>query len=247
MLKINENHLKKIKKIKNQFLSKTDVPKEDDWKNDTNNEIWWSIIGQVIVVGKDSPVDKFWSDNKLRNEVSYDNLIKIKDENEITKKINHALRAVGTRYASDDISKCKKTKSLVHNLKVLKNIKGGPKGLLQRLSELSGRNGDKRKIKYLMKIMFFIKSKGARDFLMGQGLVRNAVAFDVRVITILRKKVGIKIPGGYENDEKLYDNIEKDVLSKICNPLGISGVQFDRMLFQNYDKIMKMNFGQDGP
>ena len=36
---------------------------------------------------------------------------------------------------------------------------------------------------------------------------------------------------------KLYDEIEKEILTKICKPIELSGVEFDRMLYQNYDKI----------
>jgi len=31
-----------------------------------------------------------------------------------------------------------------------------------------------------------------------------------------------------------------DVLTGICEPLGISGIELDRMLYQNYEEIMKM-------
>ena len=54
------------------------------------------------------------------------------------KTINQVLLAVGTRWASSDISKCRKTNALAHNFKVLKKIEGGPKMLLKRISELKG-------------------------------------------------------------------------------------------------------------
>jgi hypothetical protein len=39
-----------------------------------------------------------------------------------------------------------------------------------------------------------------------------------------------------------YDEIEQEILENICKPIGLSGIQFDRMLYQNYDEIMKMKF-----
>jgi hypothetical protein len=72
------------------------------------------------------------------------------------------------------------------------------------------------------------------------GLLKNAVAFDVRVRNVL-DKMGIKTPKGFENDPKSYDTIESDILTEVCKPLGISGIEFDRMLYQNYDKIMIMD------
>jgi hypothetical protein len=239
MLEINNEHLEKFGKIKNSFLSKTKVPQENNWKSWSNNEIWLHLITQVIVVGSSTPADKFKDSLKLKNQVSYESLIQIKDENELKRRINQVLRAVGTRYASSDILKCRKTKALAHNLKIFKNFRNGPKGLLKRLSEFGGPDADRRKIKYLMKIFNFIQNKSARDYLMELGLVRNAVALDVRIQKIF-KKIGIPFPKGFETNPKRYDEIEKDILSKICKPLGLSGVEFDRMLYQNYEDIMDL-------
>jgi len=65
---------------------------------------------------------------------------------------------------------------------------------------------------------------------MGLGLVRNAIALDIRVVNILRR-IGIDIPEGYATNAKLYAKIEKEILEKICIPLKLIGVQFDRLLF----------------
>jgi thermostable 8-oxoguanine DNA glycosylase len=87
----------------------------------------------------------------------------------------------------------------------------------------------------------YIKSKGARDFLMDLGLVRDAIAIDVRMQNVL-KKIGINIPEGIKSNPKLYDKVEEELLSKVCKPLNLSGVEFDRMIYNNYKDIMKMNF-----
>jgi len=241
MLDVREEHLDRFKEIKRRFFEKTDVPEENNWKSWTNDEIWLYLVEQVIVVGSSKPADKFSKDVKLKNQVSYEGLVKIKDEEELKKKINYVLRAVGTRYASSDISKCRKTNALVHNFKVLKSFKDGLQGLLKRLSEFEGLHADKRRIKYLMKIFEYMQSKSARDFLMELGLVRDAIAVDVRVQNIFAK-VGIEIPKGFVVNPKSYDEIESDMLAKICRPLGLYGVEFDRMLYQNYESIMKTNF-----
>ncbi|MCD6226399.1 MAG: hypothetical protein J7J93_01210 [Candidatus Aenigmarchaeota archaeon] len=238
MLKINKDHIKKFEEIKNRFLSKTKIPQENNWEKLTNNDIWLSLITQVMVVGGSAPADKFNSNPVLKNKVSYENLIQIKREEELKKKINEVLRTVGTRYASHDISKCRKTNALVYNLMILKSFRGGPKELLKKLSEFKGKNSDKKRIKYFMKIFKFIQSKSARDNLMSLGFVKNAIALDIRIQKIF-KKMGIQLPKGFENNPKLYDEIEKDILIKICEPLGLLGVQFDRLLYQNYREIMK--------
>lgn len=241
MLDVTNEHLEKFEEIKKRFFSKTEFPKENNWKSWTNNDIWLHLITQVIVVGGSAPADKFNENGQLKNNVSYEKLDLIQNKEELKKIINQTLRAVGTRYASSDINKCRKTNALVHNFKIFRSFKNGPKCLLERLSEFQGSNSDKRKIKYLMKILYFIQNKSARDYLMELGLVKNAIALDVRLQNIL-EFTGVKIPKGFENNPKLYDEIENDILIKICEPLGLSGVQFDRILYQNYKEIMKIKF-----
>jgi hypothetical protein len=109
-----------------------------------------------------------------------------------------------------------------------------------RSFQIEGRDADSFRIKTVMNTLMYIKNKGARDLLMELGLVRNAIGLDVRVQTILQK-VGIKVPEGFQNNPRLYDDFENDILTKICAPLGITGVELDRMLYQNYDDIMKID------
>ena len=83
----------------------------------------------------------------------------------------------------------------------------------------------------------YIKTKGARDFLMELGIVENAIAFDVRVQNVLQK-IGINLPKKFTANPTLYSKIENEILEKICMPLSISGVMFDRMIYQNYNQIL---------
>jgi len=241
MLEIKKEHLQRFEQIKKQFFEKTEVPKENNWRQWTNDEVWLHILEQVIVVGNSKPAERFNKDAKLRNQVSYETLARTREEDELKKEINHVLRSVGARYASSNISKCRKTNALAHNFKVLKRFDDGPKGLLKRLSELEGPYADKRKIKYLMTVFKYIQSKSARDFLMELGIVKDAVALDIRVQNIFAK-IGVQIPKGFEANPKLYDEIEKNILEKVTKPLNLSGVEFDRMLYQNYRSIMNMDF-----
>lgn len=239
MLEIDKRHLKTFKKIKKLFYSKTKIPEEDNWKTWTNNDIWLHMVTQVMAVGGSKPAEKFEKDTKLKSKVAYEKLMQIKEKEERKKTINQVLCAVGTRFSSSEISKCKKTDALVHNFKILMNFKGGPKGLLKKLSDFRGPNADRRRIKYVMTIFTYIKSKGSRDYLMELGLVKDAIALDVRIQNIFNK-TGIVIPKGFENNPKLYDEIENDILMKICKPIGISGIELDRILYQNYGDIVKM-------
>jgi len=108
LLKIKEDHIEKFRKIKKEFLPKAKFPKENNWKKRTNNDIWLSIIDQVIVVGGTKPVEKFWENEEMLDKVSYEKLIKIDDKKELKKIIHKALREAGTRYVGDKIAKDRK-------------------------------------------------------------------------------------------------------------------------------------------
>jgi hypothetical protein len=106
-----------------------------------------------------------------------------------------------------------------------------------KLSEFGGSDAERLRMKYVMDCFTYVKSKGTRDLLMELGLVRNAIALDVRVQNVL-KKVGIPVPEGLKGNAKLYGKVQDEIIEKICEPLGVSGIEFDRMLYQNYDEIM---------
>ena len=124
MLNITRDHLAKLELIKQKFLWKTCLPEPDKWKGLCNNEIWLKVIEQVMLVGSSSPANKFKESDQLKEKVSYDQLLKIKDhENQLKKVIYDVLRAVKTRYVNASVEKCRKTKALVHNFKVLSEYK----------------------------------------------------------------------------------------------------------------------------
>jgi thermostable 8-oxoguanine DNA glycosylase len=237
MLRITSENIEGFRRIKNLFYGKTKLPVENNWKDLSNDEIWLHVVAQVMVVGRSSPYEKFNSSKRLKDEISYDTLSKISEE-ERKRRINNVLLAVGTRYASSDVAKCLKTKALAHNFSVLAASEDCPRGFLKKISEFSGPEGDKERISFVTNSFMFIENKGARDLLMELGIVKNALALDVRMQNILQR-LGIRVPEGFQSSPKLYSEVESKILEKICRPLGLTGVELDRMLYQNYEEIMK--------
>jgi hypothetical protein len=236
-LEISKGALSKFQQIKQIFISKTQVPEESNWNRRSNNDIWLEMVAQIVVVGRSEPWDRLKANIELKNRIGWENLRQIPSQEELRTVINQVLLAVGTRYASRDVAKSLKAKALAFNLNVLKEFKDGPRGFLTRLSEFQ--RTDRDKIEYAMHTLVYIKSKGARDLLMELGLVRNAIALDVRAQTILQK-LGIQVPEGFQSNSRLYDEVERHILTKVCVPLGIQGIVLDRMLYQNYEAILRM-------
>ncbi|MGD0071589.1 MAG: hypothetical protein ABSB71_08535 [Candidatus Bathyarchaeia archaeon] len=235
MLEITEKQLEIFRQIKKAYIDKSKFPEKGNWEHLSNNDIWLHIFTQVMVVGRSTPYQKLSTNPMLKNEISYENLSRVMDQTDLEKKINHVLLAVGTRYASSDISKCLKTKALVYNFKALHSAYGDPQSFLKKIMELGD---DQQRISFVIKSFMFIKNKGARDLLMELGIVEDSIAIDVRVQNVL-KRFGIEVPQGFQNNPKLYGEIESGIIEKICKPLGLRGVELDRLIYQNYDAIMK--------
>ncbi|MCX7945349.1 MAG: hypothetical protein N2746_12650 [Deltaproteobacteria bacterium] len=237
VLSIKKEHIEKFKEIINKFSKNTEIPKFGNWKKQSDKDIWERIFEQVIIVGDSDSYDRFHSkeNREIKEKVSYARLKGMSDENDIRKTIYEALRDLGVRYAGKDIKKCKKTQALTNIILWLKKNRKTPKSLLV---DISKKKSDDEKIDYLRKTfkgMYLGGEKSSRDFLIGLGLIKNSIAFDVRISNIF-KKIGIKLP---KNMEKYYKKVEEEVLEKICKPLNITGTQFDRILYNNYDDILE--------
>ena len=74
MLEITKEHLDKVRKIKKQFLLKTKVPSEDNWKSWRDNDIWLHLVTQVIVIGGSAPSIKFEKSQKLKRQIAFERL-----------------------------------------------------------------------------------------------------------------------------------------------------------------------------
>jgi hypothetical protein len=66
------------------------------------------------------------------------------------------------------------------------------------------------------------------------------IALDARIQAIFQK-IGIQMPNNFGGNSKIYEEIENDILNKICTHLELFGVELNRMLYQNYEEIMKIN------
>jgi hypothetical protein len=122
MLEINERHLETFERIKALYLSKTEIPQENNWRSLLNNDIWLNIVAQVMVVGGSKPFEKFDNSDNLKKQIAFETLLKIEDQISLKKTINQVLRAVGTRYVSKNLQKCAKTKALAHNFNLLRSF-----------------------------------------------------------------------------------------------------------------------------
>jgi hypothetical protein len=238
-MKITKKELKVFQNIVDEYINITEIPKPNNWKKLDNNMLWLKIVGQINVVGGVKGNDRFWQRNDLIDIINYEKLRDKKTDDEIAKNINYVLREAGVRYSSINIEKCSKTKSLLYNFKIIRSHKNGMIEILQNLSKIKGEGAELERVMFFVRNFMFIKNKSARDLLMTLGINRNTLALDIRIQNIF-KEFGIEFPNqvGLSN-WKTYTETEVEIIEKICLPLEIEPIIFDRILFQNYEKILK--------
>ena len=235
---ISNQHLRQFRDIIDKYKDQTKCPISNNWEEKNNNELWLWLVGQVIVVGGVAGNERFYQRKDLQKQISYSCLKQYSNDEELQLVINKVLREAGVRYASSEIEKCKKSKALVHNFRFVSNYKKGFKGLINFLNQIEGVNAEQERVAYLVQHFMFIKNKSARDFLMSMGINTNTLALDIRIQNIF-KFFGIRFPTQTELSRKaIYDSTENEIIKKICKPLDVAPLVFDRILFQNYKKII---------
>jgi len=122
----------------------------------------------------------------------------------------------------------------VRNLNFLANYDRGPTGYLNELSLLN----ENKRIERVMRDLSYIKLKGARDLLAELGLAYDVIALDSRILSVLRS-FGADVPKETPTDEREYKVIQQALLSHVCEPLGLTGVELDRILYWNYQDLRK--------
>lgn len=200
--------------------------------------IWECFVGQVNVIGNTKGANELSEAMKrIKDLLSYTQLCRMDDKNkDILTYINSILRKYKIRYAGKIPSKCAKSKAIMKNLCILRNI-GGPKKYLQAINNFKT---DSDKINAIFgDDLSYIKSKGVRDILTNFGIVTNTLGLDSRIQNVFGI-IGIKLSDNFLNNRSEYEKLEKEIIEQICIHLHIKGAILDRILYQNYESILLM-------
>lgn len=193
-----------------------DLPKDGAWKAKTDAQIWLAMVCQVGVAGASAAGDNLRREMEPHAEAWYSTLLGMTPAQRHT-EIHAILRRFGIRYANADARKCLKTAALAKNFTVLQ-LHGGPSRYLERLDRWPN---ERDRVAVVIREMGFMKLKGARDFLIGQGLLRDAMAFDVRVLGVL-KAFGAMLPDDVTSNPVTYVRLETELLELVCRPAGVT-------------------------
>jgi hypothetical protein len=240
--RITESQLKLFRQIKDNFRIPA-LPSPNSWRGSSNDEIWTRVMSQVVVAGKSSPAKKLWNQS-IQTRIAWNKVSTLSEAN-ARRHIWSVLNDIGARFRGKTSDSCKKTTALLHNLSYLRGFSddgGGPKEFLKHVATLKGTDLDKAR--FIMDHMSFIKSKGARDFLIsGFGLTRNCIALDSRFQSVL-ERIGIVSENEFKTivrSETRYEEFESFLINHVCRPLELNGAQFDQLIYKNMEdeKILK--------
>jgi thermostable 8-oxoguanine DNA glycosylase len=228
-----------IQEIYRQF-PETKFPEINNFKKCTDEELWQKIIGQIIVIGKDSPYEKV-----DKQKLSLKSLNKfVETQSNLPFYINSILLEASVRYVgSEKISpKANWISDNFSNPKIVKNEKvvllDNMKDLLKENKINEDRELEKLAREFIMKDAKGFGLKSASDFLIEIGFAKTLIAFDVRVLEFINQILKPNIPlsqrdlgpGTYLLLEESFQSLLK---------VGISPSKFDRIIFQNKNKIIE--------
>jgi hypothetical protein len=233
---IPKNVIKRLVEVANrpEFVAKArpNFPARDGWRVVDDPLLWRMIVSQVCVVGNSDGWHRVRDSGDVDADLAITALAKQSDAARAA-TIHTCLRRHGVRYVTAEASTCRKSRALVRNFAFLSALPSGAKGYLQELARLSD---DRSRVLRVSRDLAYIKNKGARDFLIELDLGRSLLAFDVRVLNLL-KAAGLEVPNGAQGNKRRYEEIQDCLIELVCKPAGLTGAEFDRLLYRNYDTM----------
>lgn len=214
-----------------RYKASVHVPAQGAWKAMGDGQLWAAVLGQIAVVGGAKSGDQLAAELGDGLEAWY---VKLKATNLAARRreIHRRYQRAGVRYVTANASTCKKTNSAVYDFELLESY-GGPRRYFANLSQVPV---EAWRIGIVSDEMTYIRHKGARDLLIGLGLVEDAVAFDSRLQAVL-KNLGAELPADLATNRVKYKMLEQELIAKVCIPCGVTGGHLDRILFRKWKEI----------
>jgi hypothetical protein len=199
-------------------------------------------VGQICAVGSGRSWETI-TELRLWGDLSLEAIHAVGHSNDAAKAVHQVLVKASVRYCSPQREASTKAEAIARNAQS-PLFASGSGGFLARLRRDVGEPDsrglypyeDARKARRLLiRELTFFGPKSASDFLIGVGLADSFLALDVRLLNLLVDYLGWD-PGVRAKVHNLarYEEIERDAISKLAEPLGWTGAELDRVLFQHY-------------
>lgn len=199
------------------------------WLQWTNDDLWRKVLGQIAVVGRAEPGERLQHDPKVRRRVSIQRLKRFRTDAQLQSYLHGVFAKLKVRYVGKSWRNDRKAAAAVKNFRRLTDDGNTPRKFFQQIANQT----EQERIEALKRELAFFGDKGARDTLIELRLAKNCMALDARIYGVL-KKVGVKV-----SPPDIFKQIERELIGKVATPLGMSGALLDRVLFQNYNRILE--------
>ena len=101
------------------------VKQSKSWKKMSSDELWLTVLSQVVVPGRASAGETLVASHEARQALSFARLTSIQDDKALQQHIHRVFAAIGTRWAGQSWESDAKAARAAHNLRVLQG--SGPK------------------------------------------------------------------------------------------------------------------------
>ncbi len=229
---MNQVSVRRLQNAVKKFRDVVPRPASHRWKRLSDSELWAAVLGQIAVVGSANSGDLLKKELSKDLQTWFDDLAAAAPGSRM-RLIHARLRRAGVRYVTESSKNCKKSRSAAYDFDLLAAY-GGPYSYFEKLSKIPD---EAWRVGILSDEFQYIRSKGARDLLIGLGLVENAIALDSRLQTVLRN-VGAEVPPDLAVNRVKYKSLERELLDKVCVPCAITGAHLDRILFSKWKEIL---------
>jgi thermostable 8-oxoguanine DNA glycosylase len=214
---------RKITCIVRELKQTTCLPKYGLWKGMNPEQLWEKIIAQFCAIQG----TKEWKELKKRDydyrdfikEVRLDNLVKKEDRLAFLRYLFERYRP--HRYVN---------KIPVMIDRFLNNQNVLEKGKFVLFDGLQNYDSEDDTRDFLVRNCFGLGMKSVSDFMIEIGMAKTLMAFDTRIIGLLRKHFGLKIETNSIPDT-LYKKLEEE-LRGVCRNLDLELSLLDRMLYR---------------
>jgi hypothetical protein len=213
-----------LRKLALRYRTTAKMPKP--WNHRTADELWWKIVGEIVAQGNARAGFVIENSYEAKSQTSLSRLKAFRTDRERLQHIHWVFATVRARYIRKNFRRDPKSRAVLRNFHTL-NRNGGPKRFFRRIAN---EPSETTRIEMLRRELSGYGPKTARDIAIELGLAKNCLALDIRLKALLRAV-------GAQTDRASYDAIEKAVITKVARP-RLTGGQLDRILFQNYDKIL---------
>jgi hypothetical protein len=210
-----------------------EVPEKDCWRNLDDAELWRRIVGQVAVIGRSAPWDAaqaLWP----QSGITWPALTALPpgtNVSEVAGRVQRYFAGARIRYAGSGDKLSAKATAVATNFIRVRAL-GGPRDVFRAFAAVSD---DAERIRLVQSLLGQVGMKGARDLLMENGLLREGIALDDRVESILFAAGVIPTKS---IDPRDYETVEAAVLEHVARPLGWDGVELDRTMYQQRDGVL---------